>query len=279
MEKFYFNGQPVTVEYLNQIIIRFVKTKSPYSQKSVQQDLVQDIWCLILQTWRKTLLLDNDILNRLIWGLLDIKRNEKRQTDKLLEYLNEQLNKNGRDFDWTNSLTVYKKGKPEPKSSKRKCKGEGEQVLPKWFIKNRRRLKNYRLSSHYPKSFLPIRDYFDQSSGFEVTPIWKLSGDFLSGDFFQLKGDCPICSGHQCLSIYNDEHLGLRFKCWGMYSYPKQDERVPKDTDTLFKIIELNNKYHDFKLCDEVEKKRRSTNTGYSGRPDEYLFNDYTQSL
>jgi len=66
MEKFYFNGQPVAVEYLNQIIIRFVKTKSPYSQKSVQQDLVQDIWCLILQTWRKTLLLDNDILNHLI---------------------------------------------------------------------------------------------------------------------------------------------------------------------------------------------------------------------
>ena len=279
MERFYFNRQPVTVDELNDIIQRFVRTKDRYSQTSVREDLVQDVWCLILKSSGDTKLLDNDILNRLIWGLLDIRRNEKQQLNKLLQYLDEQLNKNSLDFDWTNSLTVYKKGKPEPKSSKGMCKGEGSKVLPEWFIKNRRRLKNHRLSSHYPKSFLPIRDYFEQSTGFEVTPIWKLSGDFLCGDFFQLKGECPICSGHQCLSIYSDEQLGLRFKCWGLYLYPKQDERVPKDIDTLFKIIELNQKYNDFQLCDEVEKKRRSTNTVYCGRPDEYLFNDYTQSL
>ena len=279
MESYFFNGHQVTVDELNIIIKRFVNHKDRYSQQSVRQDLVQDVWCLILQTYGEVKPLTNDILNRLIFGLMDIRRNEKKGLDNLLQYLNQQLNKNCRDLDWTNSLTVYKSGKPEPKSSQKKRKDEGSQVLPVWFTRNRRRLKNHRLSSKYPTSFTDVRDYFSNSNEFDVTDIWRLSGEFLSGEFFQLKGSCPICSGGQCLSIYSDDLLGLRFKCWGLYSFPKQDERVPKDIPTLFKIIELNQKYPDFHLCDEVEKKRRSSTAVYCGRPDEYLFHDFTQSL
>ena len=279
MQHYFFNGQPITVDDLDRTIRSFVRSKDRYSSSSAQDDLVQEVWCLILASWRQTKLLDNHILNRLIWGLLDIKRNEKRQLKNLLQYLDEQLNKNSNNFDWTNSLTVYKEAKPQFKSSRRSVEGQNSEVLPQWFVKNRRRLKNHRLSTHYPKQFHEIRDHFDKSNDFQVTDIWELTGNFLSGEFFQLKGVCPICSASQCLSIYSDEHLGIRFKCWGLNSHPKQDQRIPKDTDTLFKIIELNDKFADFKLCNEVEKKKRSTTQVHCGRPDEFLLNDYTQSL